>query len=182
MLRCASAMADVEGAADSTMLARAAWVNAISDPAQEATFLRRWASSLTAEDEWQRFQRLAWRDVVAAPRKPITYKPPRTARGEPNAPHSEWVSLAASDNCPQRAVASKFNVVRHQRHKLRAAGEEVVAERQQRAIAQAPRTVGLDGEALLEMNARHPLGLTRAARPKWTCCSSTPRATNSSAA
>lgn len=69
MMRCASAMADVEGAADSTMLARAAWVNAISDPAQEATFLRRWASSLTAEDEWQRFQRLAWRDVVAAGRQ-----------------------------------------------------------------------------------------------------------------
>ena len=46
--------------------ARAAWVHGAdaraSDPASEAAFIRQWGGSLTADDQWQRFDRLAWTD------------------------------------------------------------------------------------------------------------------------
>ena len=39
---------------------------------------------------------------------------------------------------------------------------DAISERQHGAIAQTTRTIGLDGEALLKMIARHVLGLPRA--------------------
>ena len=46
--------------ADANALARRAWVEAIDDATAEAAFLRRWGGLATPEDEWSRFQRLAW--------------------------------------------------------------------------------------------------------------------------
>src|SRR6202044_495886 len=49
-------------------LARDAWVLAISDPATEAAFARRFPGLISASDQWARFQRLAWNDAAAAER------------------------------------------------------------------------------------------------------------------
>jgi soluble lytic murein transglycosylase len=60
MLRCAEAIANAGHTADADALARQAWVNAIDSATGEATFLRRWGGIATADDQWSRFQRLAW--------------------------------------------------------------------------------------------------------------------------
>lgn len=77
MLRCAAALADTGHAADAAALARAAWINTVTDPNQEAIFLSRWAELPSADDEWQRFQRLAWRDPLAAGRQAPRLDPTR---------------------------------------------------------------------------------------------------------
>ncbi len=45
--------------------ARRAWVAGITDPAAEAAFLRRWGGLLSPDDQWRRFDRLAWSDTPA---------------------------------------------------------------------------------------------------------------------
>ena len=47
--------------ADPAAEARAAWVRGVDGPA-EAAFLRQWGRVLTADDQWARFDRLAWAD------------------------------------------------------------------------------------------------------------------------
>ena len=69
MLRCAAALAAVGRADIAGQVALRAWVRAIAEPGQEANFLRRWAGLATPDDEWARFQRLAWRDTDAAARQ-----------------------------------------------------------------------------------------------------------------
>jgi soluble lytic murein transglycosylase len=69
MLRCADALANAGRSADAAATARDAWVNAITEPAQELAFLRRWAGITTPDDQWARFQRLAWTDPAAAARQ-----------------------------------------------------------------------------------------------------------------
>jgi hypothetical protein len=63
--RCAAALADTGHGSNAMVVARNAWVEAITEPAQVAQFLRRWPNLSSADDEWQRFQRLAWRDMRA---------------------------------------------------------------------------------------------------------------------
>jgi soluble lytic murein transglycosylase len=72
MLRCAEATANAGRTADATALARRAWVNAIDSATGEATFLRRWGGIATADDQWARFQRLAWLSDPAAAARQIT--------------------------------------------------------------------------------------------------------------
>lgn len=69
MLRCAEAMAIDGRTNDANALARKAWVNAIDDIQTEAAFHRRWDGIVTADDQWARFQRLAWRNDQAAARQ-----------------------------------------------------------------------------------------------------------------
>ena len=46
--------------------ARRAWLTgAIADPAGEAAFLQRWGSTVTPDEQWRRFDRLAWTDTGA---------------------------------------------------------------------------------------------------------------------
>lgn len=67
LLRCAEAAeASVGGAAGAEGQARQAWVAGINDPVGEATFTRRWGTSVTGEDQWRRFDRLAWTETPAA--------------------------------------------------------------------------------------------------------------------
>lgn len=68
-LRCAAALADTGRTDAAAAIARQAWVSVITDPASEGAFLRRWSGVATADDEWARFQRLAWRDPEAAGRQ-----------------------------------------------------------------------------------------------------------------
>jgi soluble lytic murein transglycosylase len=69
ILRCAEATANTGRTADATVLARAAWVNAIDDASAEAVFLRRWDGIVSADDQWARFQRLAWSNDQSAARQ-----------------------------------------------------------------------------------------------------------------
>ena len=54
--------------------ARAAWIHGI-DPSAEAPFIRLWGGVLTADDQWRRFDRLAW----AAPSGPARQQAERQA-------------------------------------------------------------------------------------------------------
>ena len=72
MLRCAEAIANAGRAADADTLARQAWVDEIDTAAGEAIFLRRWGGITSADDQWARFQRLAWLSDPAAAARQIT--------------------------------------------------------------------------------------------------------------
>ncbi len=63
LLRCA----DTEARAPipEPEAARRAWVAGIIDAPGEAAFVRRWALQLRPEDQWRRFDRLAWSDTPA---------------------------------------------------------------------------------------------------------------------
>ena len=82
MLRCAEALSGAGRRADAAGLAKRAWITAITDPAMEAAFGQRWDSALTAEDQWARFQNLAWSDPVAAARQIPRLDPARRAAAE----------------------------------------------------------------------------------------------------
>ena len=94
MLRCAEATANAGRIADADALARQAWVDAIDTPAAEAAFLHRWAGVATADDQWARFQRLAWlSDPSAAARQVARLDPAHHAAAE--------ARLAAKRDDPQ---------------------------------------------------------------------------------
>ena len=69
MLRCAEALANAGRQDDAVAIARRAWVDAVGSGAAETAFLHRWAGIPTPEDEWARFQRLAWSDTSGATRQ-----------------------------------------------------------------------------------------------------------------
>jgi soluble lytic murein transglycosylase len=82
LLRCADARAAAGQAAEAGETARRAWVSAIGDTGTEAAFQRRWAGLPTPDDEWARFQRLAWRDQAAASRQLPRLDPARRQAGD----------------------------------------------------------------------------------------------------
>ncbi|HBK09277.1 MAG TPA: transglycosylase [Acetobacteraceae bacterium] len=70
VLRCAEATANAGRTAEANALARKAWVEAVDTANGEAAFLHRWGGIATAEDQWARFERLAWlSDSSAATRQ-----------------------------------------------------------------------------------------------------------------
>jgi soluble lytic murein transglycosylase len=94
MLRCAEAIANAGRTADANSLARQAWINAVDSPSVEAAFLRRWAGVASGDDQWARFQHLAWQsDPAAAGRQIIRLDPAHHAAAE--------VRLAAKRDDPQ---------------------------------------------------------------------------------
>ena len=72
MLRCAEAIANAGRTGDADAMARRAWVEAVDSPTGEASFLRRWGGLPTANDQWSRFQRLAWLSDAAAANRQVT--------------------------------------------------------------------------------------------------------------
>jgi soluble lytic murein transglycosylase len=83
MLRCAEAIANTGRTADANALARQAWVDAIDSASGEAAFLRRWGGVATSDDQWARFQRLAWlSDPAAAARQIARLDPEHRAAAE----------------------------------------------------------------------------------------------------
>lgn len=82
LLRCAEALAIAGRTTDATATARQAWVTAISDLGTEQTFARRWDGLPTPDDQWARFERLAWTDTVAATRQTTRLDAPRRAAAE----------------------------------------------------------------------------------------------------
>lgn len=71
LLRCAEALAIAGRTAEANQTARKAWVDAIDDAGTETLFLNRWAGVPSAEDQWARFQRLAWSDTAGATRQAV---------------------------------------------------------------------------------------------------------------
>ena len=71
LFRCADALASTGRGQDAAVLAREAWVSAISDASTEAAFERRFPGLITSADQWARFQRLAWDDAGGAQRQMI---------------------------------------------------------------------------------------------------------------
>ena len=83
MLRCAEAIANAGRTADANALARQAWVTAIDGATGETGFLQRWGGIATADDQWARFQRLAWlSDPAAAVRQIARVDPARQSAAE----------------------------------------------------------------------------------------------------
>jgi soluble lytic murein transglycosylase len=80
LLRCADALADVGRGKEAAPIARDAWVLAISDPATEATYVRRFPGLISSADQWARFQRLAWNDAAGAQRQIAYLDPAQAAR------------------------------------------------------------------------------------------------------
>jgi soluble lytic murein transglycosylase len=69
LLRCATALANAKRNDEAAHDARQAWITGVTDAAQEADFLRRWGSAITPDDQWARFQHLAWHDPQAGGRQ-----------------------------------------------------------------------------------------------------------------
>ncbi|MFO1027578.1 MAG: lytic transglycosylase domain-containing protein [Acetobacteraceae bacterium] len=69
LLRCAEALANAGRTGEANQTARRAWVEAIDDAGTETLFLNRWAGVPSSEDQWARFQRLAWTDTAGATRQ-----------------------------------------------------------------------------------------------------------------
>ncbi len=63
LLRCADVAARAGQPPEAD--ARRAWQLGITDAAAEAAFMRQWGRALTREDQWRRFDRLAWTDSGA---------------------------------------------------------------------------------------------------------------------
>ena len=72
MIRYAEAIANAGRTAEANALARRAWVEAIDSATAEAAFLRRWGGIATGDDQWARFQRLAWLSDSSAAARQIT--------------------------------------------------------------------------------------------------------------
>jgi len=62
LLRCAEALGRAGRQTEAEQAARTAWVKGV-EPAGELAFIRAWGSALTADDQWRRFDRLAWTDA-----------------------------------------------------------------------------------------------------------------------
>ena len=71
LLRCAEALATDGRLAEATDAARRAWLTGITDAGAETAFLHRWGGMLTPDDQWVRFQALAWSDAAAAARQAV---------------------------------------------------------------------------------------------------------------
>ena len=69
MLRCADAEAIAGNKEAAAEEARHAWLAGITEAPAETAFLRRWSGAIHPEDEWQRFENLAWHDPKAAARQ-----------------------------------------------------------------------------------------------------------------
>jgi soluble lytic murein transglycosylase len=75
LARCADAYARTGRDALASETARRAWIAEPADPAGETQFLKRWGSVIGAEEQWRRFDRLAWSDTDAARRQAARLDP-----------------------------------------------------------------------------------------------------------
>jgi soluble lytic murein transglycosylase len=93
MLRCAAAEATAGNTAAAAEDARRAWINGVTDAAAETDFLRRWSGAIRPDDQWERFQHLAWHDEGGAATR-------QTARLDPARRPAAEVRLALQRNTP----------------------------------------------------------------------------------
>ena len=121
LLRCAAALANAgrhdEAAAD----ARRAWVTSLTEPAQEADFQKRWNGLATPDDQWARFQQLAWHDLAAATRqvarldaarRPVAEARLALERDEPRA-EALFTAVPATDRTDPGLFLARARYLRH---------------------------------------------------------------------
>ncbi|HXA23402.1 MAG TPA: lytic transglycosylase domain-containing protein [Acetobacteraceae bacterium] len=126
MLRCAEAWANAGDNARAAEEARNAWLAGITDAAAETAFLHRWSGAVRQEDQWARFQRLAWRDAAAAARQIPRLDPAHRAQAEArlalqrDAPNAETL-LAALPAAVRNDPGMVIDRARWLRHADRAA-------------------------------------------------------------
>ncbi len=119
MLHCAEAEQNAGRREQANEDARRAWIAGVAD---DPGFLRRWSGALGPEDQWERFQHLAWRDIATASKQVTRLDPPHRAAAEArialrqNAPNAE-VLLAA---VPAALRAGPGLMLDHARWLLRA--------------------------------------------------------------
>jgi soluble lytic murein transglycosylase len=84
LLRCADAARTGGDADRANALARAAWTGiGLTDPAQEAAFMHAWGAALVPEDQWRRFDALAWAgNAATAARQSLRLAPERRPLAE----------------------------------------------------------------------------------------------------
>lgn len=126
--RCAQTYQSAGRTEDAAAMLRRAWIGGISDAASETSFLRDYNPPLTREDQWQRFDRVAWTDIAAAERQVARLDPadrPRAQarlafrRDDANAP-ALYSALPAADR-------SDPGLVLEQARYLRRAGQDGAA-------------------------------------------------------
>jgi soluble lytic murein transglycosylase len=130
MLRCAEAIHNAGRTPDADALARQAWVSAIDSPAAETSFLHRWGRIATPDDQWARFQRLAWlSDSSAATRQVARLDPAHRAAAEARLaakrddPHTEALvaALPADQQADPGLTLDRARALRHADHDQEAA-------------------------------------------------------------
>jgi len=102
LLRCASALSQAGRQPEAEQAARAAWVNDV-DPAGELSFIRTWGLALTSDDQWRRFDRLAWTDS-GLPGSPVARQAVRVA--PTNRPAAETRLALRRDDPSAAALAA----------------------------------------------------------------------------
>jgi soluble lytic murein transglycosylase len=130
LLRCAEATANTGRIAEADAMARHAWVNDIDTNTGESAFLQRWAGIATPDDQWARFQRLAWlSDPAAATRQVARLDPARqqAARARLAAreddPHTEALvaALPAAERADPGLTLDRVRSLRRTDHVAQAA-------------------------------------------------------------
>jgi soluble lytic murein transglycosylase len=100
LLRCATALV-IAGQADAAIAAaREAWVTGLAEPEQAAAFLHRWAGSVTPDDQWARFQHLAWHDPAAAAQQMALLDPAHRAIAQ------AWLAFQRDDPHAEALLAA----------------------------------------------------------------------------
>lgn len=74
-LRCADAYARLNRSADAASWVRAAWIDGPSDADWETRFMQKRGAGITQDDQWTRFEKLAWSDVPGARRQAARVDP-----------------------------------------------------------------------------------------------------------
>jgi soluble lytic murein transglycosylase len=129
MAHCAGAYGRIGRAADSAAMARRAWIALPADAQAETLFMQHFAALIRPEDEWRRFERLAWTDTAAAARQELRLTPadhPRAdawlalKRDDPTAP-----ALLAALPPAQRAAPA---LILEQARSLRRTGQDAAAQ------------------------------------------------------
>jgi soluble lytic murein transglycosylase len=112
LTRCAAAFLSVGQTIRATDSIRRAWLNLPGDAGSETLFMQQWGGTLTAADQWQRFDRLAWTDPVSATRQMLRLEQSdRTAAAARLALHRDdptAATLVAALTQAQRAAPAVF--------------------------------------------------------------------------
>ncbi|MBV9786054.1 MAG: lytic transglycosylase domain-containing protein [Acidisphaera sp.] len=112
LLRCANTYANSGRMPEATADARRAWLTGLVDAGAETLFMQRWGSVITPEDQWRRFDALAWSDTDAASRQEARLaaadKPRAEARLALRRDEASAPALVAALPAAQRADPALF--------------------------------------------------------------------------
>ncbi len=112
LARCAAAYTSVGQTVRARDDVRRAWLNLPGDGGSETQFMQQWGGLLTAADQWQRFDELAWTDPAAAARQTLRLdqadRPAAAARLALRRDDPTAATLLAALGPAQRALPGLF--------------------------------------------------------------------------